>query len=542
MEQFDERLKRVLFLATQEAGRLGDNAVEGRHFLIGLIKEGTGLGIMLLRNFEIDLNEILKILYESYPKNAGLKLMGNPPLSEEAQRILDYAKQEAQQMGHMYVGTEHLLLGIMRDEQSESAQVLSSFELEIERVREEVFAILSSNAVSKRKISKSKTPTLDHYSRDITKLAESNKLDPIIGRETEIERLMEVLCRRKKNNPALIGEPGVGKTAIVEGLAERIVSGRVPSFLRNTRVLALDLAALVAGTKYRGQFEERLKGLLREIERSKNTVIFIDELHTLVGAGAAEGAIDASSMLKPALARGELHCIGATTLNEYRKYIEKDGALERRFQVIQVDPPNLKETIQILRGLREKYEMHHGIRYDEAALIAAANLSDKYISNKCLPDKAIDIIDEAGSRVKLRRKSSKSPEIEEIEKSIEELKVSKEQSVTNQKFEEAAKLRDELRKAEEKLNSMSQKETFPRVTQEDIREVISAWTGIPLVKLKQEEQERLLRIAEELSKKVIGQDEAIKILAQAIRRSRTGLKELKRPIGCFVFLGAHRSW
>jgi ATP-dependent Clp protease ATP-binding subunit ClpC len=524
--------------------RLGDDSVVGEHLLIGLVKEGGGVAVMALVNLDVDPQRLLKDVFEAHRKRAGgIGLLGGRelPLSDEARRIINYAKEEAKQFGHDYVGTEHLLLGILRHEDSTGAQILFSFGVDIDRTVDEILAILFMDQEQEKKTpskpkARSKTVTLERFSRDITLLAKEDKLDPIIGREQETERVMQVLCRRKKNNPALIGDPGVGKTAIVEGLAQRIVSGNVPSILKESRVFALDLAAVVAGTKYRGQFEERLKGLLREIENAPNIIVFIDELHTLVGAGAAEGAIDASNMLKPALARGELHCIGATTLNEYRKYVEKDGALERRFQPIQIAPPTVKQTIEILRGLKPRYEAHHGVRYEDTALIAAATLSDKYIPSKYLPDKAIDVIDEAGSRVKLMRPLKTSSEINTLRKQLDTVEESKKDAVSHQKFEEAAGLRDEQRQLQEKID-LCIPDKKRRVSQARIREVISLWTGIPLFKLKQEEQEKLLRMEETLRQKVVGQDEAIGALARAVRRSRAGLKEMTRPIGSFVFLG-----
>ena len=447
-------------------------------------------------------------------------------------------------MGHNYVGTEHLLLGLLRETRGVAARVLVSIGIALDQVRREVVKLIggASDLVPQVGKKKSKTPALDYFCRDLVQLAKEDKLDPIIGRDREIERVIQILSRRKKNNPVLLGEPGVGKTAIVEGLAQRIVAGNVPEPLLDRRVLMLDMAAVVAGTKYRGQFEERLKTVLNEITSTGKVIMFVDELHTIVGAGAAEGAIDASNMLKPALARGEIQCIGATTLEEYRKYIEKDGALERRFQTIVVDPPSVKETMNILKGLQYRYEEHHRVKYTEEALVAASNLSDRYISDRFLPDKAIDVIDEAGSRVKLSL-APPTPDLKEYGDKLDKIKKKKGRAISEQDFEKAAKLRDEQKSVEREVEKLrdewrkTSRELRGDVTEEDVRQVISMWTGVPLVKLEEKEQERLLRMEDELRKRVVGQDEALRAVSRAIRRSRTGLRDPRRPIGSFIFLG-----
>ncbi len=530
-----------MHLAREEAVRLRHNYIGSEHLLLGLVKEGEGVAAMVLVNLGVDLAELRKAVDSSLKTGLEKISLGEIPLNNDARMVLNNAIDEAKNLGHSYVGTEHLLIGLIREEQGMASQILRSLGLDIETLRNEVTRLLKpeSVAVGKEK-PRQKGMILEFFTRDLTQLARDNKLDPIIGRENEIERVIQILSRRKKNNPVLIGEAGVGKTAIVEGLAQRIIAGDIAESLKKKKVLALDMAAIVAGTKYRGQFEERLKAVINEIVQSQEIIIFIDELHTIVGAGAAEGAIDASNILKPALARGELQCIGATTLEEYRRYIEKNSALERRFQPVMVSAPNVSETIDILRGLKEKYEDHHHVAYDENALIAAARLSDRYISDRYLPDKAIDVIDEAGARVKLSH-SHLSPELAELEAGINEIRVKKENAVKNQEFEKAAALRDEQHKLAELLNQkrkgLEKGSKTPVVTLEDVAYIVSHWTGIPVSQIEEAESERLLRMEEQLAKKIVGQGHAIEAIAKAIRRSRAGIKDPKRPIGSFIFLG-----
>ncbi len=510
------------------------------HLLLGILKEGGGVAALVLTNLGIDLDDLRRAVENAVNYGREAIVVGEIPLNQEARAAINYAIEEAKGMNHSYIGTEHLLLGLLREERGVASQVLLSLGVELDIVRNEVLRVLAGEGAPTPQRQKTKTSALDYFSRDLTQLAREEKLDPIIGREREIERVIQILVRRKKNNPVLIGEAGVGKTAIVEGLAQRIVENRVPELLRNRRVLALDLAALVAGTKYRGQFEERLKTVLNEIMKAGDCIIFIDELHTIVGAGAAEGAIDASNMLKPALARGEIQCIGATTFEEYRRYIEKHSALERRFQPIIVEPPTVAETVKILEGLKEKYELHHNVIYTQAALEEAAYLSDRYITDRYLPDKAIDVIDEAGSRVKLLRPVV-NKESEEIEKKIERVKRLKEEAVRRQEFEKAAELRDEQKRLtdllKKKRKEWEKSGNFPVVTPEDVAQVVSMWTGVPLSRIEESESERLLKMEEELKKRIVGQDHAIEVIAKAIRRSRAGVKDPRRPIGSFIFLG-----
>ncbi len=551
---FTDRVRKVLQMAREEAARLHHEYVGTEHILLGLIREGEGVAAAVLSNLNVDLEEIQQKIEDSVKKGKAAAAAGpDLPYTSRAKKVLELAMSEARELNHSYVGTEHLLLGLLREEKGIAAQVLTDVGVNLEQARAETLRLLGSEmpqatggaapAPPQQKAEKkSKTPALDHFCRDLTQLAGNGELDPTIGRTKEIERVMEVLSRRKKNNPVLIGEPGVGKTAIVEGLAQLIASGSCPDALKDHRVLALDMAAVIAGTKYRGQFEERLKAVMNEIAQNRNIILFIDELHTLVGAGAAEGAIDASNMLKPALARGELQCVGASTLNEYRKYIEKDGALERRFQTVIVDPPTVEETIAILKGLRKRYEDHHRIVIPDEALDAAAKLSERYITDRFLPDKAIDVIDEAGARARIGAQVP-PPEVAELKAKLEVINREKEAAVRDQNFERAAALRDQERDLQGLI--IAQQETWERerqtrrpvVGEEDIAFIVSRWTGIPVTRLQEAESSRLLRMEDEMHKVVVGQDEAITAISRAIRRSRAGLKDPRRPIGSFVFSG-----
>jgi ATP-dependent Clp protease ATP-binding subunit ClpC len=543
-DRFSEKVRKVMYLAREEAVRLQHDHIGTEHLLLGLIREGTGVASMVLTNLGLDLESVRQAVEEAVEEGGSTMTIGEIPLNQSAQRSLELAMEEAKSFGNNFVGTEHLLLGLLREKEGLAAVILFNLGVDFEMVRQEVMRLLGGGTVEpfQSKKGKSKTPALDFFCRDLTQLAREENLDPIIGREKEIERVMQILSRRKKNNPVLIGEAGVGKTAIVEGLAQRVVAEKVPEALTKKRVLTLDLAAVVAGTKYRGQFEERLKAVLNEIRQSDQIIIFIDELHTLVGAGAAEGAIDASNMLKPSLARGEILCIGATTMEEYRKHIEKDGALERRFQTVMVDPPSAEETIEILKGLSSKYESHHRVKYTPEALKSSAILSDRYISDRHLPDKAIDVIDEAGSRVKLSRFPT-TPDFKKEEEKLERIRKQKEAAIAAQDFEAAARLRDEQKDVEKKLEDLQSDwevqagGVVGQVTDEDVREVISMWTGVPLIRLGEKEQERLLKMEEEVEKRLVGQKEAIQVVSKAIRRGRAGLKDPRRPIGSFVFLG-----
>jgi ATP-dependent Clp protease ATP-binding subunit ClpC len=562
---FTERVRKVLAMAREEAARLHHEYVGTEHILLGLIREGEGVAAAVLQSLNVDLDEIQQKIEDTVKKGKAAQATGpDLPYTSRAKKVLELAMSEARELNHSYVGTEHLLLGLLREEKGIAAQVLTDSGVNLDAARAETLRLLgtempqsgtptaqaSSGATPGGTASgggakaekKSKTPALDHFCRDLTVLAAEGALDPTIGRAKEIERVMEVLSRRKKNNPVLIGEPGVGKTAIVEGLAQLISGGNCPDNLRDNRVLSLDMAAVIAGTKYRGQFEERLKAVMNEIAQNKNVILFIDELHTLVGAGAAEGAIDASNMLKPALARGELQCVGASTLNEYRKYIEKDGALERRFQTVIVDPPTVDETVEILKGLRKKYEDHHRVTIPDTTLMAAAKLSERYITDRFLPDKAIDVIDEAGARARLAAQVPPA-DVADLRAQLDQVNVDKEGAVRDQNFEKAASLRDRERELQSEIRQRQEeweqrRQSFrPVLGEEEISFIVSRWTGIPVTRLQEAETARLLRMEEEMHAQVVGQEEAIKSLARSIRRSRAGLKDPNRPIGSFIFCG-----
>ena len=555
---FTERVRKVLAMAREEAARLHHEYVGTEHILLGLSREGEGVAAAVLNNLSVDLEEIQQKIEETVKKGKAAQASGpDLPYTSRAKKVLELAMGEARELNHSYVGTEHLLLGLLREEKGIAAQVLSEAGVNLEAARAETLRLLGTEmpqagtpgqpsvvpqpAVAKGE-KKSKTPALDHFCRDLTTLAAEGQLDPTIGRFKEIERVMEVLSRRKKNNPVLIGEPGVGKTAIVEGLAQMIANNTCPDSLRDHRVLSLDMAAVIAGTKYRGQFEERLKAVMNEIAQNKQIILFIDELHTLVGAGAAEGAIDASNMLKPALARGELQCVGASTLNEYRKYIEKDGALERRFQTVVVDPPSIDETVEILKGLRAKYEDHHRVTIPDETLVLAAKLSERYITDRFLPDKAIDVIDEAGARARLSAQVP-PPEVADLKSKLEAVNAEKDAAVRDQNFERAAALRDSERELQGQIRARQEEwETRrqsirPVLGEEEIAFIVGRWTGIPVTRLQEAETARLLRMEEELHSQVVAQEAAIKAIARAIRRSRAGLKDPRRPIGSFIFCG-----
>jgi ATP-dependent Clp protease ATP-binding subunit ClpC len=552
MNNFTPRAQQVLALARKEADRFNHNYVGTEHLLLGLIKLGQGVAVNVLQKMGLDLETVRMEVEKQVGSGPETKMVGNIPYTPRVKKVLALAGKEAKALQHSYVGTEHILLGLLREGEGVAARVLKSLEIDIERTRNEILKELDPNFAPQEESEgvpaetggkkDSKTPALRAFGRDLTELAKKNELDPVIGRSDEIERVIQILCRRTKNNPVLIGEAGVGKTAIAEGLAQEIVAGDVPEILRDKKVITLDLALMVAGTKYRGQFEERIKAVMDEIRRTKNVILFIDELHTIVGAGSAEGAMDASNIIKPALSRGELQCIGATTLNEYRKYIEKDAALERRFQTVKVEAPSVDQTILILKGIRHKYEAHHKARITDDALDAAARLSDRYLTGRFLPDKAIDVMDEAGSRARIAA-MTRPPNVKDIEAQIEQIRVDKEAAIKAQDFEKAAALRDSEKQAKDRLDTIlsewriNKEEKEVLVTEDDIMHVVSKWTGVPLSRMEQQETQKLLAMESELKGKVIGQDEAVVAISKALRRSRADLKDPRRPIGSFVFLG-----
>lgn len=543
--RFTERAQKVLALSQEEAVRLGHNNIGTEHILLGLVREGEGIAAKALESLGLEVSKIQEEVEKLI--GTGKQPMQTIHYTPRAKKVVELSQDEARKLGHSYVGTEHILLGLIREGEGVAARVLNNLGVSLNKARQQVLQLLGSNESQaarqgRGQASNANTPTLDSLARDLTASAKEGNIDPVIGRSKEIERVIQVLSRRTKNNPVLIGEPGVGKTAVAEGLAQQIINNEVPETLRDKRVMTLDMGTVVAGTKYRGEFEDRLKKVMEEIRQAGNIILFIDELHTLIGAGGAEGAIDASNILKPSLARGELQCIGATTLEEYRKYIEKDAALERRFQPIQVDEPTLEETIQILKGLRDRYEAHHRVTITDEAIEAAAKLSDRYITDRFLPDKAIDLIDEAGSKVRLRSYTV-PPNLKDLEQKLEEVRKEKDAAVQSQEFEKAASLRDSEQRLREELETTKnqwkekQGQEDSQVTVEDIASIVSIWTGVPVSKLTKDETDRLLNLEEVLHDRVIGQEEAVKAISKAIRRARAGLKDPKRPIGSFIFLG-----
>jgi ATP-dependent Clp protease ATP-binding subunit ClpC len=551
MNNFTPRAQQVLALARKEADRFNHNYVGTEHLLLGLIKLGQGVAVNVLQKMGLDLETVRMEVEKQVGSGPETKMVGNIPYTPRVKKVLALAGKEAKALQHSYVGTEHILLGLLREGEGVAARVLKSLEVDIERTRNEILKELDPNFATDEAETvpageggkrDGKTPALRAFGRDLTELAKKGELDPVVGRADEIERVIQILCRRTKNNPVLIGEAGVGKTAIAEGLAQEIVSGVVPEILHDKKVITLDLALMVAGTKYRGQFEERIKAVMDEIRKNKNVILFIDEMHTIVGAGSAEGAMDASNIIKPALSRGEMQCIGATTLNEYRKYIEKDSALERRFQTVKVEAPSVEETILILKGIRPKYEAHHKATILDESLEAAAKLSDRYLTGRFLPDKAIDVMDEAGSRARIAS-MTRPPDVKDLEARIETIRTEKEAAIKSQDFEKAASLRDDEKTAKEELDAVlaewkaSKEEKLVTVTEDDIMHVVSKWTGVPLSRMEQAETAKLLAMEEEMKGKVIGQDEAVSAISKALRRSRADLKDPRRPIGSFVFLG-----
>jgi len=555
MSNFTPRAQQVLALARKEADRFNHNFLGTEHLLLGLIKLGQGVAVNVLQKMGLDLETVRMEVEKRVGTGPDQKMIGNIPYTPRVKKVLDLAKREAKNLNHTYIGTEHILLGLLREGDGVAAQILRSLDVDIEQTRQEILKELDPNftgeessipeAGEKGPVEKKgevKTPALKAFGRDLTEIARKGDMDPVIGRKEEIERVIQILCRRTKNNPVLLGEAGVGKTAIVEGLAQEIAKGNVPELLRDKRVVTLDLALMVAGTKYRGQFEERIKAVMDEIRRAKNVILFIDELHTIVGAGSAEGTMDASNIIKPALSRGEMQCVGATTLNEYRKYIEKDAALERRFQAVKVEAPSIDEAILILKGLRHKYEEHHKAEFTDKAVEASVKLSDRYITDRFLPDKAIDVLDEAGSRARIGT-MTRPPEIKAMEAEIEEIKTKKERAIKNQDFEGAAQMRDKEKQAKEKLEAQlrdwraAREEKHVVVDEEDILHIVSKWTGIPLQRMEQGEMQRLLTVEQEMEKVVIGQRGGVSAICKALRRSRADLKDPRRPIGTFLLLG-----
>ena len=554
MSNFTPRAQQVLQLARREADRFNHNVIGTEHLLLGLVKLGQGVAVNVLQKMGLDLETVRMEVEKQVGTGPDQKVIGNIPYTPRVKKVLDLARREAKSLNHTYIGTEHILLGLLREGDGVAARILRSLDVDIEQARQEILKELDPNFTGEEssipetgekgpeKKGEVKTPALKAFGRDLTEIARKGDMDPVIGRKNEIERVIQILCRRKKNNPVLLGEAGVGKTAIVEGLAQEIAKGNVPELLRDKRVVTLDLALMVAGTKYRGQFEERIKAVMDEIRRAKNVILFIDELHTIVGAGSAEGTMDASNIIKPALSRGELQCVGATTLNEYRKYIEKDAALERRFQAVKVEAPSIDEAIQILKGLRHKYEEHHKTEFTDKAIEASVRLSDRYISDRFLPDKAIDVMDEAGSRARIGT-MTRPPEVKTVEAGIEDIKSRKEQAIKNQDFEGAAQMRDKEKQAREKLETLLRdwraagEEKRVVVDEEDILHVVSKWTGVPLQRMEQGEMQRLLTVESEMEKIIIGQHEAVSAICKALRRSRADLKDPRRPIGTFLLLG-----